>query len=126
MQLLVTGTRNGRPDVELWLSRWQRKYGAPELLIVGGAKGVDTQAEIFGLRASWKVRVVPVTREQWRLLGGRAGHERNQQMVDLCAQGDHCLAFPSPVRRSAGTWDCVTRARAAQLAVWVLPLKAAA
>lgn len=126
MRLLVTGTRwvdhRGRPDVDAWLTRWQRRYGEPDLLIVGGASGVDTQAALFALRAGWRrPHVEPVSRAEWRAVGPRAGHDRNQRMVDLCEPGDHCLAFPSYVERSRGTWDCVSRARAAGLAVRVLP-----
>jgi hypothetical protein len=116
MRLLITGSRKGREDVERWLDRWGAKYGQPELVIVGGAPGVDTQAELYASRACWKVRVVPAP---WQRLGARAGPVRNQAMVDLCRSGDHCLAFPS--LGSRGTLDCASRARAAGLSVFVLP-----
>lgn len=117
MRLLITGTRKGRIDVERWLERWAAKYAAPDELVVGGAPGVDTQAELYALRACWKVRVVPA---EWRRWGARAGPLRNLAMVDLCGAGDHCLAFPA--HGSRGTYDCVSRARAAGLSVFILPL----
>lgn len=44
----------------------------------------------------------------------RAGHLRNQVMVDQGA--DVCLAFP--LGKSPGTRDCIKRAKAAGITVW--------
>lgn len=117
MKLVVTGTRRGRPDVAYWLDRWARRYGLPEVLIVGDADGVDAQAVMWcGETRPLLQRVVvnPLLASPHRY------HDRNQRMVDAAEPGDHCLAFPDP--ESRGTWDCVRRARARGLRVFVLPL----
>lgn len=116
MRLLVTGTRRGRPDVELWLGRWMQRHDVPSLLVVGDARGVDAQAYAWGrlVGAAIKREAVDRTRpspERYR--------ERNARMVEQCEPGDHCLALPDADSR--GTWHCVRLARRAQLTVFVLP-----
>lgn len=46
--------------------------------------------------------------------GKRAGHDRNQLMVDLGA--DAVLAFPT--RSSRGTYDCAARVERAGITLW--------
>lgn len=54
-----------------------------------------------------------------------AGHRRNQEMIDdLAAQDGRkiCVAFPIPRLKSTGTTDCLLRAVAMEIPVFVLPL----
>lgn len=55
----------------------------------------------------------PVTHEEWKRLGPRAGPLRNQRMVDALPKPVLCIAFPG----GRGTADCVSRARAAGIPV---------
>lgn len=112
MRLVVTGTRHGRSDLWWWLNRFVAKHGRPELCILGDAQGVDEQAWLWTL--FYKVEHVKFE-AQWRAgyrhaYNPRAGHERNQVMVDQASRGDWCLAFPHPTKPSPGTWDCYRRA----------------
>lgn len=124
MQLLVTGSREGREDVWYWLDRWVARYGQPSRLILGDARGVDMQARVWGMRTLGRERVhveyVPDWRDETGALDPQAGPRRNQRMVDLAHARDWCLAFPTP--KSRGTWDCVERADAAGLYVAICPL----
>ena len=117
MRVVVTGTREGRPDLVPWLVRFTDKHGIPELFVLGCARGVDAQALRLCHERRWSHAVVFA---DWAL-GKAAGHQRNQRMVDLATVGDWCLAFPGGA--SVGTWDCVRRAKAAGLQVAVLTVR---
>jgi len=54
---------------------------------------------------------------KWKLFGKRAGHLRNQEMVDLhfITPIDLCLAWP--LGKSPGTRDCMRRAALAHIPV---------
>jgi hypothetical protein len=115
-QLLITGTREGRPDVEGLLEAYVAVYGMPERVIVGDATGVDAQAaEFFRMRGA-EVHVEFAT-GAWPA----AGPQRNARMVGMCRRGDHCIAFPHPdPNRRKGTDGCLAMARAAGLVWWSL------
>lgn len=116
-RLCITGWRKGRLDVEYWLDRWVRKYGAPSLVIVGDSDdwtpwlGVDGQARVWALSRGFTVehvRCITVLRSPERF------HERNDRMVSFLRAGrDWCLAFPAPYtdRRGSGTLSTLRKAR---------------
>lgn len=103
---LVTGSRDGRQDVERELDRMARLDGMPTELVCGEARGVDQQAQRWGLANGVPVKVFVA---EWRKHGRKAGPLRNQRMVDYCEGWlALCLAFPGP--KSVGTHDCYERA----------------
>jgi hypothetical protein len=116
VRLVVTGTREGHPLVHHYLDRFVARWGRPDTIILGDARGVDAQA-------GWWARLRGVPREthvaDWRKLGLKAGNRRNQAMVDAAEPGDWCLGFPAPA--SIGTIDCMERARVRGLRVVELP-----
>lgn len=83
--------------------------GPDDVMIVGGAKGVDTAAEYFAKRWQLRHEVYPA---QWDRHGKRAGPIRNQQMLDE-GKPDKVIAFPG----GKGTADMVKRARKAGIPV---------
>lgn len=137
MRCLITGTRYGRADVWHWMVRFVRRYGVPELFVLGdnwglarwytwadGRReyvrfiGVDALAQTLCRMRGWPYRVLPA---DWTRLGKRAGFLRNADMVAACGPGDFALAFPSGVQRSGGTWHCAGLANDAGLKVFVVP-----
>jgi hypothetical protein len=102
MRLVITGTRNGHPDVERWMSAFGAKYGVPELTVLGDARGVDAQAFEFVNRQSWSYALL---RANWKELGDGAGRERNERMIALASLDDWGLAFPG--KNSPGTYHCL-------------------
>jgi len=54
-----------------------------ETLIVGGARGVDTVAEKWGISRGIPCLRFPVENSDWARYGGYAGHMRNQQMANV-------------------------------------------
>lgn len=121
IRVVITGTRHGRADVEIWLSRFvaAHNYDEPRF-IVGDAKGVDTQAWDWCGREGFDARRVHVATGT---PSPKRFHDRNQAMVDLAlprVAKSFCLAFPDDDSR--GTWDCYRRALKAGLTCHALPL----
>lgn len=124
VKLVITGTREGRSDVETYLEHWVEEHGLPSVLIVGCAKGVDSQAFTWGLKQGLSVErgTLILERANWHPNGPRsydpdAARKRNVAMVSHATVGDWCLAFPGP--DSTGTWHCLARARARGLVTLV-------
>jgi hypothetical protein len=72
------------------------------LIITGGARGTDTVAHAWAVMNSVSTRVFPA---DWDKYGKRAGHIRNQQMLDEGLPSE-VLAFPG----GPGTEDMIRRA----------------
>lgn len=115
MRILITGTRYWSWElekaVEHALETIEEINDCAVVVMHGGAPGADRVAADWAERHG---RQVEKYFADWSR-GRRAGPERNQRMVD--AGADMCLAFPGP--SSVGTWDCVRRARAADIPVEV-------
>lgn len=88
------------------------------MFVLGDARGVDGDARRLCRVEYWPYYVYTA---DWDRLGKRAGFARNADMVACCGAGDFCLAFPSGVRRSSGTWHCAGLANDAGLKVFVIP-----
>ncbi len=111
-RVIVSGSRHGASPglVESLLAAL-----APEVVIEGGATGVDELAR----RWAWQHAVDSHTyRAHWQHYGSAAGPERNARML-LCSEPDLVVAFPA--RDSRGTWDLIRRARAAGVKTVVVP-----
>lgn len=89
--------------------------GPPGNVIVrhGGAAGADSIAASIVRAWGYRDDPDPVTPEEWRRFGKRAGHLRNWRMVERGA--DVCLAFP--LGRSPGTRGCMDMCRRAGIPV---------
>lgn len=81
----------------------------PDLIVHGGARGVDTLAGTAARIMEVPVVVYPA---QWELFGKRAGPLRNQKMLDE-AMPTLVLAFHKNINASKGTKDMVRRAEKA-------------
>lgn len=84
----------------------------PELLIHGDAMGADRMAGYAAELLGIPTQPVPA---EWQRYGKRAGHIRNQQMLDMAP--DLVLAFHDNLLASKGTRDMVRRARTAGILV---------
>lgn len=108
-RLVVTGSRNGHPELSRWLTRWVDRFGKPEFAVVGDNDDTDDSVdkrahEFFApLCMVVKVCVNPLLASPWRF------HDRNQRMVDSVLEGDWLLAFPDS--ESRGTYDCYRRGK---------------
>lgn len=114
MRLLVTGGREftDRDAVYAALNAANHKRSI-KVLIHGGARGADTLADDWANGLGIERLAFPVTDQEWRLLGKRAGHVRNQRMLDQ-GKPDGVLGFPG----QAGTKYMLFRSRLAKLPVW--------
>jgi predicted Rossmann fold nucleotide-binding protein DprA/Smf involved in DNA uptake len=78
---------------------WASKYGLPNMIISGGARGVDTLAEKY---AREKQIPIMIWHARWRRYGRAAGPRRNAKIVGAC---DHVVAFLHP--KSRGTKNTI-------------------
>lgn len=84
MRLAVVGSRNWKD----WLAvRREINTIKPDMLISGGAAGVDKMAEAVALRDGYYMEIY---KPDWAKHGRAAGAVRNKQIVDVC---DKLIAF---------------------------------
>lgn len=135
-RVLVTGSREWRYSATVRRAleeAWVRGHGGdgrPPLMTVvhGGARGVDRIADAYARDRGWNVEVhhadwdepcdktCPPDHRRVSRAGDycpKAGHRRNQAMVDLGAS----LVLVFIWNHSGGAEDCLRRARAAGLNV---------
>lgn len=124
-RVVVTGDRNW-PD-NGWFAIKERMTSiaddalcAPEyvLIITGGARGVDTQADLCASILSYKTHVVHA---EWDKYGKKAGPIRNIRMLEQY-KPHLVLAFHNDLENSKGTKHCVNQARAREIEVEVVSM----
>jgi hypothetical protein len=113
--LMVTGARawtdydklrNCIRELQVAVAAEYRGENINWVLVHGGAAGADNLAGCAGRELGFKVQACPVTSEQWRTLGKKAGVLHSQYMIDNY-KPHYALAF---VRgESRGTHDCIRR-----------------
>lgn len=114
MIILVCGGRDYSDNSFVFqiLDRVHRKYGITKI-VHGGASGADTIADVWAVLAQVENKAYPVTKEEWKILGRKAGPLRNQKMLDNEAV-DAIIAFPG----GSGTQDMINRGLRAGIGVW--------
>ena len=90
----------------------------PDLIVSGGATGADTLAQDWADENGIEIKVFSVEPEDWKEFGRKAGHLRNQKIVDLAT---HMIAFPS-YSKSIGTFDSIRKAKKKGIPLWVEPI----
>jgi hypothetical protein len=83
------------------VNEYIEKYGTPDCIISGGAKGVDSMAEKHAKNHSIKMIVY---RSDWGKYGKTAGLIRN---TDIIKDATHVLALPTD--KSIGTYDSIQK-----------------
>jgi len=85
MKIAIVGSRDypTRTDVESFIAALPQDTE----IVSGGARGVDTWAQIAAVRRGLKVKVF---KAEWSLYGKSAGFIRNQTIVDYA---DRVVAF---------------------------------
>lgn len=105
IRVLVCGGRKFAEPDRVW-QVLNELHANPHIseIIHGGATGADAHAAEWAYLRGVKQTPFPVTPEEWRRIGKKAGPLRNQAMVDT--RPDLVVAFPG----GRGTTDCVRRA----------------
>lgn len=122
-RLLVTGGRNWSDRDAIYealdavddeLDDWY----AGRIVLVHGAcpTGADKLADDWATERGTPVERYPA---EWDRLGTMAGPIRNTRMVD--AGADLCVAFWDGVGVKSGTFDCLSKAVRAGIAVRIVP-----
>lgn len=114
LRVLVCGSRTWTDRVAVERMIDQLPVGS--VVIVGGAKGADTLAEVAARAVGLQCEVYPA---DWERYGRRAGPVRNRQMLRE-GQPDLVVAFHADLWGSRGTADMVRVARVAGLPVWLV------
>jgi hypothetical protein len=107
MRVLVCGGRNYTNAVRV--HQTMQAVPADATIIVGGARGADSLAEVSALALGMAVEVYYAN---WEKYGKSAGVRRNQEMLNSGA--DYVIAFDG----GRGTEDMVMRAYAANVTVY--------
>lgn len=89
-RFLVTGSRTWTDQETVYRAMLDYAHES-DTLVVGGASGADSIALAFWTRWGGAFDLYRVTGDDWRRLGKRAGHLRNERMIDSGV--DICLAF---------------------------------
>lgn len=135
LRVIVTGSRdwNDEPAVARELRRiWWGIDQGPMIVVHGAAGGADTMAVrwVNRMRALGFTQVShEAHRARWEILGKRAGHVRNGEMV--AAGADKLIGFPvrcrlpgcahRPAHDTHGTADCMQQGRDAGIPVKRVP-----
>ena len=96
----IVGTRNPKIPFEEFC-KFLKGYN-PDLIVSGGAKGIDSYAEEY---ARMKAIPVKIFLPEYSKYGKSATFIRNQQIIDSATR---LIAFPSI--ESKGTYDSIRRA----------------
>ena len=78
-RLLITGGRDNEDYDDIYDAI---KANNPDVVIHGGAKGADANAEKAAKALGIPTEVYPVTSDDWDTKGTSAGHQRNAQMLE--------------------------------------------
>lgn len=114
-KVLVTGDRHGFSPwrVHRVLQDLRPDY---EVLVHGGAPGVDTQAGNIGEELGYEVRVHPA---DWERYGRAAGPIRNKHML-VMEMPDLVVAFHRDLAKSRGTANCVEQAKKMNIPIQIV------
>jgi hypothetical protein len=85
------------------VSEYISDIGQPDIIVSGGASGVDTMAEKYALDNEYDLLVF---KPDWNKYGKTAGPLRNTQIVEYAT---HVIAFVS--EKSVGTYDTINKAK---------------
>lgn len=127
-RLVVTGSRSLTDRALVWaaldavldLSAVITWDGEPAGLIHGGAEGVDRLAALWAGARGWPTHAIPYARGKAPGVEPRLwGKRRNQLMLDLARARGGVVVLAVWDGWSGGTADCIARARALDLAVFV-------
>src|SRR5258706_7649197 len=102
--ILICGDREWKDIIPIRRELLKRKEHT-DLVVHGGARGVDTIAGLVAANLGFTVHKVEAN---WKKHGSAAGPIRNQQMLDK-HDPDVILAFHKNIKKSKGTWDMMKR-----------------
>jgi hypothetical protein len=124
MRILVCGSRtfSDRTSINTVLDglRPDGPYPLQLTIIEGGARGADEYAKDWAVAHDVEHMQFPA---DWKTHSRKAGHIRNQQMLDE-GKPELVIAFVNkPLERSVGTYSMVRLARQARVPVWVVEVQ---
>ena len=117
-RVLVCGSRDWTDQYAIWcVLNGYRSNGIGVTVINGGARGADSIASQWADLNGEPCETYPAN---WKQHGKAAGPIRNQQMLDEGKPQEVWAFIAKPLEESRGTYDMVTRARAAGIPTYVV------
>lgn len=125
MKAIVCGDRNYGSDPANWTVMMYilTKLPVGTLVIHGDCRGADKMADYTAKELGLDVKPFPVTLDEWRRVGLKAGPLRNERMLKFLLEGEgprKVIAFHRDLANSKGTADMVRQAKAAGVTVEVI------
>lgn len=118
IRLVMTGGRKYKDrEFVYYVLDYINEAQGVAVLIHGYARGADTFAHEWAKARDVRVAPYPISREEWRRYGKRAGSIRNGHMIEY-GRPDACVAFPG----ENGTANMTMQCRSAGLYVWEPPV----
>ena len=111
MILAIVGSRDydDYDNFKIIVKKYIKKHGTPELIVSGGASGIDSLAEKYAKEFDIPIKIFYA---KWKKYGKKAGPHRNTKIVNMST---HILAMPS--KSSIGTYDTINKGKKAGLIV---------
>lgn len=81
MKLIIAGSR-GITDYAVVLKAMQLSGFRPSVIVSGAARGVDLLGERYAKEHDILIDRYPVTKNDWEILGKKAGYLRNKRMAE--------------------------------------------
>jgi hypothetical protein len=118
MKLIIAGSRS-ITDYDTVQPEFDRALDdmnwTPDLIVSGGAPGIDTLGERYGKENEIYIQIFPA---KWDEYGKAAGPQRNAQMVEYA---DKLLAIWDG--KSPGTKDIIQKAHTSDMPIWLYNAK---
>lgn len=96
MKLIIAGGRELNPDMQQLKTYLSQFNLEPTEIVCGGARGVDTAGELYGLKNGIQISRFPA---DWGNYGKSAGPKRNKHMAEY---GDALLLIWTGLSKGSG------------------------
>lgn len=92
-RVIIAGSRDlciVSEDPDKWIEATLRaSFGEAEFEIVSGNFGnIDLMGEAYAEKYGYELKLFPVSRQEWTMLGKYAGPARNKRMAEYAAQSE--------------------------------------
>jgi hypothetical protein len=121
LKVLMCGCRNSSIQFEETIIFELDRLPKYSTIIHGGCTGIDLYVEKLSKIKGFDTIAIPVSTQEWDVLGRAAGPIRNQKMLDL--KPDYVIAFHPNIRSSKGTKNMMSLAYNANVPVYIHDLK---
>ena len=112
MKVAIVGCRsyNNYPYFKEKIEEWIQKNGKIDVIVSGGATGIDSLAEKYADDNHIPKIIYSVPKEDWHKIGDIAGPLRNTKIINELSEVSTCHVIAFPSKKSKGTYDTIRKA----------------